>query len=85
MQTLAEGWIKEGIERGIEQGRQEALGSLAVRQLQHRLGILDAETRTQISALPVEQLEQLGEALLDFSTRNELMGWLHEHAAGGTQ
>ena len=82
LSSLAETWIKQGIEQGIEQGRQAALSSLTVRQLQHRLGILDAETRAQISALPIERLEQLGEALLDFNTGTDLAVWLSQPAAG---
>jgi predicted transposase/invertase (TIGR01784 family) len=100
MQTLAGTWIQQGIERGrqeavgslaetwikqgIEQGRQ-ALASLTVRQLQHRLGILDVETRAQLSASPIERLEQLGEALLDFNTHAELTVWLSKHTAGSNR
>jgi Domain of unknown function (DUF4351) len=38
------------------------------------LNNLDLEAR--IKALPLAQLEELGEALLDFSQMNDLVAWL---------
>jgi hypothetical protein len=65
-------WMKEG----IEQGKQEEAQSLVLRQLRKRLGPLDTETQGRVAELPVEQLEALAEALLDFSTPSELKAWL---------
>jgi hypothetical protein len=44
--------------------------------LQKRFGILEAEWQTRIRALPQPQLEQLSEALLDFTKREDLFSWL---------
>ncbi|MBV8887827.1 MAG: DUF4351 domain-containing protein, partial [Chroococcidiopsidaceae cyanobacterium CP_BM_RX_35] len=44
-----------------------------------RLGQLTPELRAQIQTLSVTQLEELGEALLDFSTIQDLMNWLQAH------
>jgi len=35
--------------------------------------------QSQIQQLRVEQLEELGEALLDFSSVQDLMDWLQTH------
>ena len=52
--------------------------------LEEDLGALEAETETRIRALPFEQLEQLGEALLDFNSPDDLAAWLREHALNGS-
>jgi hypothetical protein len=84
MSTLAETWIKEGIKEGMKRGRREGVregtAGLTIRQLQARLGPLDARTRARIERLPVESLEVLGVALLEFRTRKDLTVWLREHA-----
>ncbi len=72
--------IKEqGIKQGLEQGRQEGLqrqASLIIRQLKRCIGELEPEDEARITQLSVEQLEALGEALFDFSDRDDLLAWL---------
>jgi predicted transposase YdaD len=65
-----------GFERGIQEGRQEEGLTLVFRQLTRRLGMIAPETEIQIRTLSLDQLEELGEALLDFSNRSDLEGWL---------
>jgi predicted transposase YdaD len=67
----AQQWIEEG----------EALGEAKVtlRQLKRRCGPLSEATTARIQALPLEQLEALAEALLDFSGPQDLTTWLAEH------
>lgn len=73
--------------RGIEKGRQEGLqkglkaGVIGVilRLLQRRFGPLDEATQAHIRALPLEQLEELSEELLDFSAPADLAIWLQQH------
>jgi Domain of unknown function (DUF4351) len=50
--------------------------ALFLRQLTRRLGELAPELQSQIQALPLSQLEALGEALLDFSEPEDLLHWL---------
>ena len=76
MQTMIDTWI----EQGIQQGRQEGIAALTLRQLQRRIGDVDAQTAARIRALSIEQLEQLGEALLDFTEPADLAAWLRTHA-----
>ncbi len=69
--------LREGIEQGIEQGRQEAL-NLLLRQLNRRFGTISIELQTQIQALSFAQLQNLGEALFDFSNEADLATWLNQ-------
>ncbi len=62
--------------KGKEEGLQEGQVRLIIRQLERRLGAIDPDTQTRISELSIEQLENLGEALLDFSTSADLIAWL---------
>lgn len=61
------------------EGRQEGETTLILRLLVRRLGQVDLEVRSQIGQLPVEQLEELGEALLDFTSTQDLTDWLENH------
>jgi len=54
-----------------QEGRQEEGATLVLRQLARRLGQVAPEVRAQIQQLPVAQLEELGEALLDFSSAQD--------------
>ncbi len=60
----------------------KALGEATVilRLLNRRCGPLDAATTERIQALPLEQLEALAEALLDFSGPGDLNAWLTQHS-----
>ena len=67
------------LDRGREEG--EALGEAKVtlRLLNRRCGPLSEVTTARIQALPLDQLEALAEALLDFSGPDDLANWLAEH------
>jgi flagellar biosynthesis/type III secretory pathway protein FliH len=74
---------RRGIEKGLQQGRQEGLqmgaAEITLRQLQRRFGALEAAAQAHIRALPLEQLEELSEALLDFAALSDLEVWLQQH------
>ncbi len=63
--------------------RQKALleeaASLVLRLLARRVGQLTPEVLERIQQLPLAQLENLGEALLDFSSMQDLTDWLQAH------
>ena len=61
------------------EGRQEGEAQLVLRQLHRRIGSLTEAQHEQIKALPVEPLEDLGEALLDFTASADLDAWLSAH------
>jgi predicted transposase/invertase (TIGR01784 family) len=65
------------IRQGIEQGKREEALSVVMRLLPRRIGIVAPELRSQIEDLSLTQLEDLSEALLDFSTSSDLTKWLN--------
>jgi hypothetical protein len=62
----------------IEQGRQVEGVSLILRLLNRRIGAIPANLVEQITQLPIETLENLGEALLDFQNEADLVNWLKQ-------
>jgi len=69
---------QQGREEGIQEGLQREI-NLVLRQLARRLGQSAPEVLEQIQQLPVAQLEELGEALLDFTSVQDLTDWLQGH------
>ena len=65
-------------ESGKAQGRREEAVSLILRLLNRRLGEISPTLDQQIQELSLEQLETLGEALLDFTSLTDLTTWLLE-------
>jgi predicted transposase YdaD len=63
---------------GLGEARDAA--KVALRQLNRRCGPLSEATTARIQALPLEQLEALAEALLDFSSPEDLTTWLAANA-----
>ncbi len=62
--------------QGEARGRQEGEAAVTLRQLNRRCGPLTPATTSRIQALPLEQLEALADALLDFSGPQDLTAWL---------
>jgi predicted transposase YdaD len=58
------------------EGRQEEAINLLLRQLNRRIGEISAELSANIQSLSLESLENLGEALLDFQSVEDLEQWL---------
>ena len=67
-------------EEGIQEGEQREK-SLILRLLTRRVGELPEDVRQQVEILSLEELENLGEALLDFSSMADLQVWLEENAS----
>ena len=59
----------------IQEGRQEEGRSLILRLLTRRVGELPQLWRDRVNSLSLEQLENLGEALLDFQGIGDLETW----------
>jgi Domain of unknown function (DUF4351) len=72
-------WMEEGIEQGLQQGRQQEAVSLIMRLLSRRVGALTPQLQERIQGLSVAQLEDLGEALLDFTSVADLEAWLGDN------
>lgn len=76
-------WIQDqqiAIEIAREQVTKTAQLSLILRQLVRRLGTIQPETENSIRQLSVEELENLGEAVLDFNHPSDLTAWLQANA-----
>ncbi|MUG97541.1 Rpn family recombination-promoting nuclease/putative transposase [Scytonema sp. UIC 10036] len=56
--------------------KEEATVNLVVRQLNKRFGEISEELRQQIANLPLPVVEDLSEALLDFTSVADLQAWL---------
>jgi len=68
-------YITTGERIGYERGQQE----LVLKLLHKRVGGLSQEVEQQVQALSLEELEALGEALLDFTAMGDLLNWLQAH------
>lgn len=77
-QDIRESGKAQGREEGREEGRREEAVSLILRLLNRRLGEISSTLGQQIQELSLEQLETLGEALLDFTSLTDLTAWLLE-------
>jgi Domain of unknown function (DUF4351) len=70
---------QEGHQEGKQEGRQEGKKELILRLLSRRFGELSSQARARIESMNSEQLEALGEALLDFTGIEDLNNWLQEN------
>lgn len=78
-ETMRESVIYQEIrEDGLLEGRQREAISFVTRQLTRRVGAIAPIIQEQIQTLSVEELENLGEALLDFSEVTDLENWLNQ-------
>ncbi|MEH2125177.1 DUF4351 domain-containing protein [Nostoc sp.] len=59
--------------------RQKQTLEVVIRLLRRRIGNLSPQLSERISQLSIEQLENLAEALLDFSTQGDLVVWLQDN------
>jgi len=64
--------LAEGEVKGIQKGE----ANLVLKQLNRRLGDIPVNLTEQIREMSVEQLENLGEALLNFQSLEALVEWL---------
>ena len=66
-------------QEALEEGRQEGETTLVLRLLDRRVGQISPEMRSLIQQLPLAQVEDLGEAMLDFDSMQDLTNWLQAH------
>ncbi|MEH2378048.1 MAG: Rpn family recombination-promoting nuclease/putative transposase [Nostoc sp.] len=77
-QEIKEEGLQEGLQQGEQRGREKGERSLVLRLLQRRVGELPQDLRDRIETLGLEQLENLGEALLDFTSLADLDTWFNQ-------
>jgi predicted transposase YdaD len=68
--------LQKGEKRGEQRGRQQGEATLIIRLLTGRFGVLNLEVEQKINSLSTNQLEDLGDALLDFSRLDDLNNYL---------
>lgn len=72
--------------QGLIQGRTEEALNLVLRMLRRRLRsvapdrVVSRELQTKLEGLSLLQLEDLGEALLEFEGIEDLLDWLDKHS-----
>ncbi|MGH1393731.1 MAG: DUF4351 domain-containing protein [Trichormus sp.] len=69
-------WMRQGIQQGMQQGIQQGELTLILRQLNRRLGDVNPQLQERIQGFSTAELEDLGEALLDFTNTSDLEAWL---------
>lgn len=60
----------------LQQGAEREALTLVFRLLNRRIGSINDHLESQVRRLPVNKVEDLGEALLDFNTKEDLQEWL---------
>ena len=76
-------WIQEqqiAIDVARDQVTKTAQLSLILRQLVRRLGTIQPETENCIRQLGLQELEELGDAVLDFNHPSDLTAWLQANS-----
>ncbi len=68
--------LEQGMEKGKEIGLKEGELRLIFRQLKQLIGAISPDTKKRIKNLSLPQLEQLSDALLKFSSKDDLLAWL---------
>jgi len=77
----AEGRV-EGREEGLAEGRAESYLEVIYRLSVRRFGVWTEWFDDRLKKLSISELEDLVEALLDFSTVDDLAAWLQQHESG---
>jgi hypothetical protein len=72
-------WRERDVEEGLQQGLQQGMSIVVTHQVERRVGPIDPATLGRIRKLSANQLESLGDALLDFSGAEDLTKWLESH------
>ena len=78
---IVTGWMEKGMEKGMDEGTKQGKRDLVLRLLRKRFGSLELDAEDRIDQLSGQQLDQLAEALLDFSALSDLTSWLDVHPA----
>ncbi len=69
-----------GEARGLELGEARKARSMVQRQLTRRFGELPDMLLGNLDGLSIDDLDELGDALLDFGTIDDLTHWLSTHS-----
>ena len=70
--------LKKGIQQGVEQGIQQGIQQNVIRLLRKKVSDLPSDLLTRVMGLPINTLQDLSEALLDFNSIEDLINWLEK-------
>ena len=73
-------YITTGERIGYKRGELAKGRSMILRMLNKQLGEVSKQNLVKIESLTVEQLDALCEALLDFTSTDDLVRWLNQHS-----
>jgi len=80
---LMTSWEKKGLEQGLNQGLNAGLhdgkAQMLLRLLQSRFGSIPQALNARVSGLSSSALDDLGDALLDLATLDDVERWLATH------
>lgn len=65
--------------RVYQEAKADGEQILVLKQLTRKLGNISPEVRARVTSLTIEQLESLGEDLLDFTSIDNLEQWLSQN------
>ena len=68
--------VQQSLHQSLQQGLQQGKLDLITRQLIRRIGTIEADLQARINNLSTADLDELSEALLDFSDVSALSNWL---------
>ncbi|MBE9175098.1 DUF2887 domain-containing protein [Synechocystis salina LEGE 06155] len=77
-QEIIQEGLEKGRQKGHQEGRQNEALTLVLRLLNRRLGVLPVVQVERIQKLSIDELEDLGEALLDFTEMADLEMYLEK-------
>jgi len=69
--------LAKGITEGEILGFKKGEANLILKQINRRVGNISTDWINKIQELSLEQLEDLGEALLDFTSQSDLINWFN--------
>ncbi|HLP88108.1 MAG TPA: DUF4351 domain-containing protein [Nostocaceae cyanobacterium] len=69
--------LQKGEQRGEKRGEKQGEQRTIIRQLNRRSGEIDSSLVDKIKLLTIEKLDDLADALLDFSEITDLVVWLN--------
>ena len=72
-------WGEERVQQSLQQGIQQGKMDLIARLLTRRFGTIDTQLQARVNNLFATDLDELSEALLDFSDVSALSNWLDRH------
>jgi len=71
--------VEQSLKQGIQQGRMQEKLAIINRLLIRKIGDVAPDLQSIINGLSATALDELSEALLDFSDEAALATWLEQH------